>query len=728
MSHQQFPIQGRWVYQNDPQLFETLRKRTLSHLQAALGRVLGKADDWLFDLAQKEGAVAGSPPLDAMRVLRLSRTPLETAFTKHFEQGFEALLQQISQHKKGAHELSLVEHDQLEAQLASEVVVEAITRSHGPALDAVERRFASMVGVIKLETGLNPLSPSSLANGMQAAQGGISLPDNLRVVLFKIYERELVASLGALLTELNARMTTAGILPELGNPRPAENVGNPAAASAPAQAGVAQARQEAPPADDRVMFEALCELLHSWRPQNGGGVIGGSGVMGSGAGAGGHRRPLALNEMMSVLSLLQPSVPQAVHEAMSNAEASLSQLMKREMMQSTGKIGVPPDQVNMSTEHEDAVDLVGMLFDVLFDERDFEAQARTLISRLVVPYVKAAVMDRRLFQYKTHPARRLLNSLSEAVEGNKGEGPQEKELLHKAEETVDRLVADFNEDIAIFETLEQELRSFLEQHHRRIDLAERRATEAQRGQERLEQARGQAAAELSRRIEDQSLPAPLNDFLSRSWSHHLSMIALREGPDSAAWNAALAVADSLLELLPKEGRPVRSANSALQNLREPIESVLASSGITGESAGETIRNLAACIDSVKAMPAQAQADKPKVVAAVAAEPKPALTIVSDKERLDYDEEDIAILRDLKIGVWLDLAGEDQKLHPAKLSWVSPISSRLMFVNRRGVRILVASVEELAAMKKLGNLVLREQEHVFDQAMHRVMGRLQNDVA
>jgi hypothetical protein len=46
-----------------------------------------------------------------------------------------------------------------------------------------------------------------------------------------------------------------------------------------------------------------------------------------------------------------------------------------------------------------------MLFDVLFDERDFEAQARTLISRLVVPYVKAAVMDRRMFQYKTHPAR-----------------------------------------------------------------------------------------------------------------------------------------------------------------------------------------------------------------------------------------------------------------------------------------------------------------------------------
>jgi hypothetical protein len=723
MSQQHFPIQGRWVYQNDPQLFDTLRKRTLSHLQAALGRVLGKADDWLFDLAQKEGAVAGSPPLDAMRVLRLSRTPLENAFTRHFEQGFESLLRQIAQARKGDQELSLVEADQLEAQLASEVVVEAITRVHGPALDAIERRFASMVGVTKLESGLNPLSASSLANGMQSAQGGISLPDNLRVVLFKIYERELVGCLGALLTELNARMTTAGILPELGNPRPTEAVG--IQLGSPGQA-VGAVHQEAP-ADDRVMFDALCELLHSWRPQHGGGSI--SGGAGSPAhGQGGPRRPLALNEMMSVLSLLQPSVPQAVHEAMSNAEASLSQLMKREMMQNTGRIGISAEQVNMSAEHEDAVDLVGMLFDVLFDERDFEAQARTLISRLVVPYVKAAVIDRRLFQYKTHPARRLLNSLSEAVEGNKGEGPQEKELLNKAEETVDRLVADFNEDIAIFETLEQELRSFLEQHNRRIELAERRATESQRGQERLEQARTLAAAELSSRTGDRTLPAPLNDFLSRSWSHHLSMIALREGADSAAWNAALGVADSLLDLLPRDGVPAHNVSSSVQNLREPIENVLASSGITGESASETIRSLAACIETVKSVPGRPIGERPHVVPVAAAVPKPALALVSDKERLDFNEDDLAVLQALRIGTWLDLGGEDLKLHPAKLSWVSPISSRLMFVNRRGVRILVASIEELAAMKKLGTLVLREQEHVFDQAMHRVMGRLQNDVA
>jgi hypothetical protein len=39
------------------------------------------------------------------------------------------------------------------------------------------------------------------------------------------------------------------------------------------------------------------------------------------------------------------------------------------------------------------------------------------------------------------------------------------------------------------------------------------------------------------------------------------------------------------------------------------------------------------------------------------------------------------------------------MEPAKVSWVSPISSRLLLVNRRGVRVLTASTEELAAMVK-----------------------------
>ena len=253
-------IQGRWVYQNDPELFETLRKHTLTHLQANLARVLGKADDWLFDLAQKEGASAGAPSLEAMRVLRLSRSTLEQAYTKHFDSGFESLHNQIRPDAPGNQILSLVEADQLEAQLASEVVVEAITRAHGPALTAIERRFACMIGVMTLDGRLNPLSASSLANGLQLAQSDMPLPDNLRVVLFKIYEREMVQTLGILLTELNARMSAAGLLPELGNPRPAEaHLPHVAMGGASSVAASAAMRADAL-ADDRATFDALSTI------------------------------------------------------------------------------------------------------------------------------------------------------------------------------------------------------------------------------------------------------------------------------------------------------------------------------------------------------------------------------------------------------------------------------------------------------------------------------------
>jgi hypothetical protein len=200
MSQPQYPVQGRWVYQNDPELFQTLRKHTLGYLQNTLSKVLGKADDWLFDLAQKDGAVSGSPPLDAMRVLRQSRAAFESAFIRHFEADFESLQQRMAAAGKTAQVLSLVDDEQLEAQLASELLCEAITRAHGPALEAVAKRFASMVGVIELQQGQNPLAAVSLAEGLQKAQGEVAIPDNVRVVLFKIYERELVASLGELLT------------------------------------------------------------------------------------------------------------------------------------------------------------------------------------------------------------------------------------------------------------------------------------------------------------------------------------------------------------------------------------------------------------------------------------------------------------------------------------------------------------------------------------------------
>lgn len=735
-----------------------MRRRSTEHLQAVLARVFARADDWLFDLAKKDGVPDGSPYLFAMRALRTSRAPIERGFREYLDKAFGGLESRAAPAPAGAPseggglELSLLPEHELEQQLATNLTAEAITRIHGNQLDELAGRLARMAGLAKLEAEANPLSAHSLAGAIGAAHQGVELPDDVRMVLFKYYERELIHDLRDLLTDLNGRLEAAGFRPDVAPkaaPRPAaprpDMVAPPTADGYAPAASDYQPSGEAGPAgpgavgtEDRAVYEALRHLLHAWRP-----VHQGSGIAGGRQTGRGGQRPLQSNEMMSLLSLMQASVPEAVNEALSRPEVSLAALLKNEVLRGASRIGLPPEQVSISQDDEDAVDLVGMLFDVMFDERDFEQSARTMISRLVVPFVKAAVMDRRLFLYKTHPARRLLNSLAEAVEGNRGEGPQERELLQKAESTVDRLIAEFNEDLAIFETLEQELRQFLEQHRRRVELAERRAAEAQRGQERLEQARDLARLELEQRTRGLDPTPAMRDFLERCWTHHLSMIALREGPDSGSWQSALSVADRLLALLPKDGDPAESIAPGLKALREPLETVLASSGIIGEAASDTIRGLGDSLErrargqaqAPVAHPAAAAADDNVVqlpdrrtpMQAALGDLKPRLEVVEGTKRLDVSDSDVEQMRQLKVGTWIHIAGEDGKHHPVKLSWVSPISSRLMFVNRRGVRVLVASVEELAAMKQEGNLLVREQEQVFDQVLHRVMGKLREDL-
>ncbi|MDY0021116.1 DUF1631 family protein [Arenimonas caeni] len=739
------------------ELVAGMRRRSTEHLQAVLARVFARADDWLFDLAKKDGVPDGSPYLFAMRALRTSRAPIERGFREYLDRAFGGLESRTAparQAEAGGEglELSLLPESELEQQLATNLTAEAITRIHGHQLDELAGRLARMVGVAKLEADANPLSAHSLASAIGSAHGDVDLPDDVRMVLFKYYERELIHDLRDLLADLNAQLEAAGYRPDVATAKPVQRPAapRPDMVAPPTADGYAPAASDyqpsggdagTPAAEDRAVYEALRQLLHAWRPAQQGGVAGGA-VGGRQTGRGGQR-PLQSNEMMSLLSLMQSSVPEAVNEALERPEVSLAALLKNELLRGATRIGLPPEQVSISQDDEDAVDLVGMLFDVMFDERDFEQSARTMISRLVVPFVKAAVMDRRLFLYKTHPARRLLNSLAEAVEGNRGEGPQERELLQKAENTVDRLIAEFNEDLAIFETLEQELRQFLEQHRRRVELAERRAAEAQRGQERLEQARDLAKLELEQRTRGLEPTPAMRDFLERCWTHHLSMIALREGPDSGSWQTALSVADRLLALLPKPGDPAEAIAPGLRALREPLETVLASSGIIGEAATDMIRGLGDSLErrargqaQVPVAPAPEAAQDDKVVQlpdrrsavqAALSDLKPRLEVVAGKKSLDVSDSDVEQMRQLKVGTWIHIAGEDGKHHPVKLSWVSPISSRLMFVNRRGVRVLVASVEELAAMKQEGNLLVREQEQVFDQVLHRVMGKLRDDL-
>lgn len=726
-------------------LYALVQSASRSRLDRVMANAVAATDTFLYDICQQDQSGIGSPNLENLRLFRSVSQAIEHQYSRALDSGFAAFRRKLKSGDAPAVDLSLVDMDDIDDVVNAELVTEAVMRSSGDVINATAQRFCALLGLPSSEKASSPLSERKLAEYLRGALVGVQLPTKIRFMLFRNYESALIAALSALLEEANEPLVKAGVLPHLATPRPArrpeppkpeapavaEQHAHSERAAVPPQAAASTQRQrelgelsDLPIGSaEQALFLEICDYLHNWRPQHERAAAAQAGGVSAGGGSApvpGSRHRLSKNETIALLSSMQRILPEAVSSAMSASDASLSSSLKDAMLGNTRKIGLAPDAVEIDREDEDAVDLVGMLFDVLITERDFRDEARRLMSRLVVPYAKAAVLDRRLFLTKAHPARRLLNALAEAIEGNQGDGPQERELLGKAEATVDSLVAGFNEDIAIFETLEQEMRAYLDQHRRRVDMAEKRAKEAQRGQERLENARMLAARELEARTGSAELPSVIQDFFSRYWTHHLSMIILREGEDSAAWGVALKLADDLISVL--GWQPPEARVAAVQQLRLGIETVLSSSGVLSDSSSALIQKIA---ESAAHYQAPAKPAVPPATAAQSAA-SAGLRMAFDKSALDFDPRDVDYFKNLPVGAWLQMAVGNGGFAPIKLAWVSPISARLMFVNRRGVRVLVVSVEELAEMKKHGKLIVHAEENVFEQTLDRVLHRLKAD--
>ena len=766
-------------------LLSSLRLRATKRLGALLGEMLEKADDTLFDFVQRaDGSLNHQEYFDAMRELRRQRPVVDQRYQDHFADAFASLERRnpiaidLERSTSESRELSLLSEEQLEEQLSTSMVATALSRLLNPLLQQLNYRLGIIAGGQDIDETRNPISPAHVAFAFRHALQPCEITIRVKVLLFKLYEREMGRGLHSLYSELNRNLVEAGIASEI---RPAFNRPTSPPRSEPGQrrqqhdepygggqeshdAGPGQSQGHGQPsggnyrgsetATEQSIFASLHDLLEGYRRVQGGPRFGAAAPpMPAGADAGAHGaapggppgaslgsteplRALSSDEMLSVLSLFQNDMPEGLRDAVIDPEKSVTQRLKQELLSGAERLGLDPSHSRMSAADEDAIDLVGMLFDVMLDERDFNTSTRGMIGRLIVPFTKVAMLDRRMFLQKTHPARRLLNSLAEACEGNSGEGPQERELMGRVDRTINRLVAEFNEDIAIFETLEQEFRDFIDQHRRRVALAERRTAEAQRGRERLEHARAMALEELRSLLERHpELPLPIEAFLRRYWCHHLTLCALRDEGGSGKYQAAVEVGEELA-VLSTGTDDQRHRAERFAAMHGQIEPILISAGCVGSAAHDVMESLLVAVggqvstvvehDVVVALERNAPPQEPVAVVdaiqtpdEVAAEAEEALAA------LDFDPADADRIRRLTIGTWIQFTEDDGTNTPAKLSWISPISNRMLFVNRRGLRYSVASPEELAALMRQGKLNIRQTDTAFEHAMSQVLGRLRS---
>ena len=426
-------------------------------------------------------------------------------------------------------------------------------------------------------------------------------------------------------------------------------------------------------------------------------------------------------EVLTMATILQGEDPARYAAALERqGVSSLQCVIREEITQAATQLGFEQERIRFSQDDEDAIDLVAMLFTVLAEGNDLLPRSTRMFGRLVLPYVKVAMLDDSLFNRRSHPARRLLDALAEACDGNAGESAPNREMLDRAEDVVEQVVVRFQEDQAIFELAAKELQDFLQQQKLRAEVSERRLAEALHGRERLQFAREAARNEVSIVLESTRLADATGHFLQEHWQRGLVQTWLRHGADSMRYRAQLALGGELAAL-DGEGAALhgdalaRGVVARLPALRE----CLASSGLAGTGAEEAIARLCAGL-------ADAGAERKHLAGSLEPaeeEPRTESLRVASKRTAVSDPLLVARLRKLRVGQGLRVREEEGRESAARIAWISPLTSRFLIVNRRGIRKLVVSPEELAELVEAGEVTVRAVDAPVDHAMRQVWEQL-----
>ncbi|MEV8520085.1 DUF1631 domain-containing protein [Dyella marensis] len=724
-------------------LLNTVRDIASRRLQLLANGMFEHVDDALFDLAEKaENNAAQMHYFDGMREVRKRRPAVERAFLAAVTRGIAdfASQQRASANPTagvplpiGTVELTLVADNELEESLAITSMIGKNETRLTRDLFAVNQRLSVIYGGIRVEDANNPVAPASLTQAFRQAMRELSAEMRVKLIIFKLFDRYVLAALDELYQEINTELVRAGVLPQL---RHEVQRSGGAASSGTAAAAAAQGAAQigdVPLADDAASGELLQTLRTLFSARRGG--------MPENLPVGGPLQVPTVNELIGALSVLQSQAatvgsPLPLRGGASASNAAVMQEvahLKEQLLTQIGSLrGERPGQV--ATMDEDTIDLVGMLFEFILEDRNLPAEMQVLLARLQIPYLKAAILDRRLFAHRQHPARRLLDSLADVAKGWSPESDRDHRLHDKVKAVVDALLQEFDDDLTIFDRLNLELQDFQDQSRRRSELAEQRVAESTRGREKLEQARRRAAKEILTRIGDYTLPPLIHGILSRAWANYMVLTILRQGEESSEFRDSLRFVNDFIastrparsledrrmlrQMLPGIERSLRRglANVAFQE--SDIERLLAQlHTYYRHQLGEQIP-----VAEVQAVEESAVLPIPDNIQPIT-ETEAALDLDAAPAEPEEDTPELRMVHELKPGIWLEFATEGDTIERAKLSWVSPMSGRYLFVNRRGLKVADYAPHELAREIIAGRARVLESSALFDRALDAIVGRL-----
>ena len=715
-----------------------------------------KLDDVFFQMAEKsESNAKQSDYFAAMRELRKARGDLGSHFAGSLLAGYDSFWRAGPPQKGAAlgdameKELSLVGEEDFEESLAISSMASRGERLFSRDLFAFKERVAHLLKLdgADLDEKDLPIAPAKVCASFGESMGTVQVPIDMRLVVYKLFEKEVVSYLGGVYDEINALFIRGGVLPKLSHTFKR----NPVSPSIQReQKGVAQEQE----------IESILTDVRS------------------GAVAGDELDGASIELYDNIRQLLGTrSYVQAAHVP-HRSGATLPMVDTRELLEALGNIqeavggaDIGYDEIprlsdirkdllrffsigqggsarkGIGRQEEEVIDIISMLFDFILEDSALPDHMKVLLSRLQIPMVKVAVLDKSFFSKKTHPARKLLNNLAQAAaRWDSTVEPSKDPLYREVEAVVQRILNDFEDDTSLFAELSQRFSSFVAAEDSKLSAAEERATQVNKGRERLEEARSRAGKEIKERLAGAVVaPEVIKKLLEGPWRDVVSLVYLRNGVESEQWDFVLGVVDRVIwSVQPKTDpldrkRMLAEIPAILKDLRDNLIAI----SFDQRGMSSLFKELQAAHISCLRNEQAKQIDRPPLAneQAIQEESISALVrgvkaeamagdssgLAAESSLLIIDDQHQELAQTARVGSWFEFKPVDgAPVSRLKLSWRSGMSDLCVFVNRQGMKAAEMRVAEFAQGLRESRInLIKETEPplLVDRAMSAMVAAL-----
>jgi hypothetical protein len=686
----------------------------------------------------------------------------EEAIVSEFERGLRDGLSSFSNSPAGgttlgADTLSLVEVEDYERSLALETIAKRTIDRQLSELHGLAQRLSALMGGRPIPLEQVPVNPMQVIRIFDPASRKLDVEKEVRLVFYTLFDRYVMSRLGDLYASLNARLVDMGILPNIkfdyqrfgpGGGATEASPADPAAAelaagavdSAPIEPGftgaadtVVQRLRPSTPTSAETL-SAISSLLMAKRQQQAGAepLYTSTPILPTAAN---------LGEAIADMRVLQeaphpiplPSGPAGSKVAV---DAALLMKVKHALQKQRQIIKNLVGQDKLDRKEEDVIDIVGMLFEAMLNEKLLPNSVKTLLSHLHTRYLKIAVQSPDFLDNTSHPARKLFERMLDAGIRWVREDNLRAGIYPQLQEVVTQILKQKSLDESFFLERIEELNKAEKKLEQQSSAAEDRTLEAERGRARLDEAKAIVKKTIDDISGDIEVAPTVITFLSTTYADYLTLLLLRNDLDteSSAWSNAYSVGEALVAaaVYSAKGQPL--GQEVRSDLTQRLESTV---GALIPHHDQNIRRVIDTLDKAAEKPAPA-ASKARAASKPAAGVKAAGQTAAGGQDTGAPEVPVSA-EDQKVadklmreaGSWFVMQDKEKKGEQAvKLLWVNPHTRNMLFVDQHGAKVALMPAGIVAGRIREGTVRPMQQEtsSFVARSLRRIRRALEDSVS